>query len=140
MANNLKLMVFVGKRDVRKKDGTVFKRDVHSVMKLETADFIGVPADLRKSGISQDVEIKAGAAAGATYKRAVKGARGIQFTFHYPASDTDAAGRKDTTKQVSVGFPSGTPATLVLAFVQKLTNKPIKFNTPTGKMHHIDDA
>lgn len=140
MANNLKVMVFVGKRDTRKKDGTVVKRDVYSMMKAETADFIGVPADLRKSGISQDVEIKAGAAAGATYKRAVKGARGIQFTFHYPAQETDAAGKKQTTKQVSVGFPSGTPATLVMEFIQKLTNKPIKFNTPAGKMHHIEDA
>jgi hypothetical protein len=140
MVNNLKVMVFVGKRDTRKKDGTVVKRDVYSVMKLETADFIGVPADLRKSGISQDVEIKAGAAAGATYKRAVKGARGIQFTFHYPDTSTDAAGRKDTTKKVSVGFPSGTPATLVLEFAQKLSNKPIKFNTPSGRMHHLEDV
>jgi hypothetical protein len=139
MANE-KVMVFVGKRTIKKKDGTQIKRDVYSIMKLETADFIGVPADLRKSGISKDVTIGKGAAAGATYKRAVKGARGIQFTFHYPDKQQGKDGEVETTKQVSVGFPSGTPATLVLEFIQKLSNKPIKFNTPSGKMHHIADA
>jgi hypothetical protein len=124
----------------RGEDGTIVKKDVYSKMKKETANLIGVPEDLRKSGISADVTIEKGAAAGATYKRAVKGSRGVSFTFHYPEKSTGTAGEVETTKTVSVGFPSGTPATLVLEFIQKLTNKPIKFNTPSGKMHHIADS
>lgn len=140
MADDAKVMVFVGKQDAKKKDKTPYKKDIYSIMKLSTADRIGVPAGLRKSGITDDVTITKGAAAGATYKRAVKGARGIQYTFHYIKKGGDNGNPNDTTESVSVGFPSGTNATTVLKFIAQLTNKPAKFNSPNGKMHHVTAA
>jgi hypothetical protein len=140
-AKNELVMVFVGKRDKRKKDGTTAKADVYSVMKKESADYIGVPADLRKSGITESVSITKGAAAGATYKRPVKGSRGISYTLHYDApSDGGAAATNKSTKKVAIGFPSGTPAIVVFEFIGKLTKKPLKINTPRGVMHHLEGA
>lgn len=140
-AGNALVMVKVGIQDRRNPDGSRGKKTVYSLMKLSTADEIGVPAELRLSGITDDVVISKGAAAGAIYKRPVKGARGISWKFVFPGTEADATtGKKRNGKPVNVGFPSGTKAETVLDFAKKIDKKPVKVITPKGVTHHLQEA
>lgn len=135
--SNKLVLVFIGKKDGKDAAKNPVKKDVYSLMKKETATTLGVPDSAFRTSVTEPVEIKKGAGAGAVYERPVKGSRGVQWKFHYPQASGDGTTKKNT-KAVSVGFPTGTPAAVVLAFAGTLSNKPLKIISPRGVTHHLE--
>jgi hypothetical protein len=135
------VLVLIGTRKVKNPaatDGSKISRKVYSLMKKDTADYIGVPAAALKSGVTEKVTINHGAAKGATYDRSVSGARSVPYTLHYPNDAVTAASGKKGYKKVRVSFPAGTGGKVVAAFLKTLTKKPAKFTTPNGQTHYIN--
>jgi hypothetical protein len=136
-ASNELVLVFIGKKDRKDKAGVVVQKSVYSLMKKATATKIGVQASRIKSNVTETVKITKGAGKGASYKRPVKGSRGIQWKFYY-AGTSGAGTTKKNTESVSVGFPTGTSAEVVIAFAATLPNKPLKVVSPSGVTHHLE--
>jgi hypothetical protein len=134
------VLVLVGKRSVKNPaatDGSKIKRNVYSLMKKDTATYIGVPAAALKSGVTEQVTINHGPAKGATYDRSISGARSVPYTLHYPNDAVTAGNGKKGYKKIRVSFPAGTGGKVVAAFLKTLTKKPAKFTTPSGQTHYI---
>jgi hypothetical protein len=139
-SSNELTLVFIGKRKVKKPgatDGATISRNVYSLMKKETANYIGVPAAAIKTGVTESVTIEFGNAKGATYDRSVSGARSVPYTLHYPNDAVTAGNGKKGYKKIRVSFPAGTNGKIVAAFLKTLTKKPAKFTTPSGQTHYI---
>jgi hypothetical protein len=124
--------VFIGVQKFTMPDGKVKSKNVYGRISTATANFIGVPNELRKTGSNTKVTISKGKGKGATYERPIRGSRGDTFKLVYPATGTQAGA---TRKLVSIGVPAGTNCTTFSNFVKKLTKKPQSVIYPSGKTH-----
>jgi hypothetical protein len=128
--------IFIGTKKGRKPDGSTTTKNVYGRISQATADFIGVPADLRKTGKpGQKVTIAKGKAKGAVYEREIRGSRGSTYKLVYPVASAAKGALK--TKQLSIGCPAGTPGTAMIQLVKKLTKKPQSVIYPSGKSHRV---
>jgi hypothetical protein len=118
------------------------KVKVYSLILKTTAIKLGVQAF--DAGERLIAKIKKGKATGAQYSYYREGGSAATYVLYF------ATAKKFETKngkqvaiyheKVTLPTPAGTPLAVVAEFCQKLKRKPLKIETPGGKVHHLNNS